>query len=67
MSVLKSIYLIKFRVLTHRMQCLNVAVIAYITMLLELNDINNNVIERVTGFVSVRTATDVLLYLALDT
>ena len=56
----------KFCVLTHCMQCLNVAVIACFTMLLELDDINNNAIERATGFVSARTTTDVFFHLTLD-
>jgi hypothetical protein len=48
------------------MQCPNVAVVACLTMLLELNDINTDMIEQATGFVSARTATDVLFHLALD-
>jgi hypothetical protein len=35
-------------------------------MLLELDDGNNNVIERATGFVSARTTTNVFFHLALD-
>jgi hypothetical protein len=52
-------------VLTHCMQCLNVAVIAWFTSFLELYNIHSNAIERATGFVRTRT-TDVFLHLALD-
>jgi hypothetical protein len=36
-------------------------------MLLELDNINNNAVERAVSFVSLRTLTNVFLYLALDT
>jgi hypothetical protein len=35
-------------------------------MLLELDDIYNNIIKRVIGFVSARLLTNVFLYLALN-
>jgi hypothetical protein len=65
-SILESTDLMKFRVLIHCMQCLNVAVVACLTMLLELDNINNNAIERAASLVSSRTLTDVFFHLALD-
>jgi hypothetical protein len=35
-------------------------------MLLELDDIHNNAVERAVSLISLRTSTDVFLYLALD-
>jgi hypothetical protein len=35
-------------------------------MLLKLDNIYNNVVERVVSFISLRTSTNVFLYLALD-
>jgi len=67
MSILKSTDLMKFCVLIYYIQCLDIAVIAYLTMFLELDNINNNVIEQVIGFVSVRMMTNVFFYLTLDT
>jgi hypothetical protein len=66
-SILESTDLMKFCVLTHCMQYPNVAVVACLTMLLELDNINNDAIEQATGFVSARTTTDVFFHLALDT
>jgi hypothetical protein len=58
------------RQLTHRvryyMQCLNVAGVACLTMLLELDVINNNTREQAIGFVGVRTTSNILFYLTLD-
>jgi hypothetical protein len=65
-SILDSTDLMKFCVLTHCMKCPNVAVVACLTMLLELDDIDNNAIEQATGFVSARTTTDVFFCLALN-
>jgi hypothetical protein len=65
-SILKSTNLIKFCVLTHCVQCLNVAVVAYLTMLLKLDNVDNDLIERAAGLVSARITTNVLFYLALD-
>jgi hypothetical protein len=65
-SMLDSTDLMKFCVLTHCMKCPNVAVVACLTMLLELDDIDNNAIERATGFVGARTTTDVFFRLALN-
>jgi hypothetical protein len=66
-SILKSTDLMKFCVLTHYVQCLDVAVVACLTMLLKLDNVDNNTIEQAAGLVSARTTTDVLFYLALDT
>jgi hypothetical protein len=65
-SILEGTDLMKFRVLTHCMQCPNVAVVACLTMLLELDNIDNNAIKRATSFVSARTAAAVFFHLALD-
>jgi hypothetical protein len=64
-SILESTDFMKFRVLTHCVQCSNVAVVACFTMLLELDDVDNNVIKRTTGLVGARTTTDILFHLAL--
>jgi hypothetical protein len=48
------------------MQCLNVAGVACLTMLLELDVINNNTREQAIGFVGVRTTSNILFYLTLD-
>jgi hypothetical protein len=48
------------------MQCPNVTVVACLTLLPKLDDINNNAIERAAGLISTRTTTNVFLYLALD-
>jgi hypothetical protein len=56
----------KLRVLTYCMQCLNVTVVACLTLLPKLDNINDNAIERAAGLISTRTTTNVFLYLALD-
>ena len=48
------------------MQCLDISIVACLTMLLELDDVDNDAIERATGFVSARSLTDIFLYLALN-
>jgi hypothetical protein len=65
-SILESTDLMKFCVLTHCVQCPDVAVVACLTILLKLDNINNDSIERAAGLVSARTTTDVLFHLALD-
>jgi hypothetical protein len=45
MLILKSIDLIKLSVLIYCMQCLNVTVVVCLTLLLKLDNINNNAIE----------------------
>jgi hypothetical protein len=65
-SILESTDLMKFCVLTYCMKCPNVAVVACLTMLLKLDDIDDNAMEWATGFVSARTMTDVFFHLALD-
>jgi hypothetical protein len=66
MSILKSANLMELCVLTHCMQCPDITVIACLTMLLELDNVNNNAVEGTVSFVSSRTSTDVFLHLALD-
>jgi hypothetical protein len=56
----------ELRILTHCMQCLDISIVACLTMLLELDDVNNDAIKRATGFVSASSSTDVYLYLALN-
>jgi hypothetical protein len=48
------------------MQCLNVTIVACLTLLLKLDNINNNAIEQAAGLISTRTTTNVFLHLALD-
>jgi hypothetical protein len=48
------------------MQCSDITVIACLTMLLELDNVDNNAVEGTVSFVSSRTSTNVFLYLALD-
>ena len=66
MSILKSTDLIELRVLTHCIQCPYITVVACLTMLLELDDVDNDAVERAVSLVSSRTSTDVFLHLALD-
>jgi hypothetical protein len=66
MSILESADLVELRVLTYCMQCLDISIVACLTMLLELDDVDNDAIKRATGFVSARSSTDVFLHLALD-
>jgi hypothetical protein len=64
--ILKSADFVELRVLAHCMQCPDISIIACLTMLLELDDVDNNAIKWATGFVSARSSTDVFLHLALD-
>jgi hypothetical protein len=64
--ILKSADLIELRVLTYCIQCLDISIVVCLTMLLELDNVNNNAIKRAAGFVSARLSTDVFLYLALN-
>jgi hypothetical protein len=66
MLILKSTDLIKLSVLTYCMQCLNVTIVACLTLLLKLDNINDNAIEQAAGLISTRTTTNIFLYLALD-
>jgi hypothetical protein len=52
--------------LTHCVQCPNVAVVAYLTILLKLDNVDNDTVERAAGLISARTTTDILFHLALD-
>jgi hypothetical protein len=61
--ILESTDLMKFCVLTHCMQCPNVAVVACLAMLLELDIVNSNAIERAARLISLRTSTDVFFHL----
>ena len=65
-SILKSADFIELCVLTYCMQCPDVSIVACLTMLLELDNVNNHAIERATGFVSARSLTNIFLYLALN-
>jgi hypothetical protein len=48
------------------MQCPDISIIARLTMLLELDNVNNNLIKQATSFVSTRLSANVFLYLALN-
>jgi hypothetical protein len=48
------------------MHCLDIAIVACLTMLLELDDVQDDVVERAAGLVGTRTSTDVFLHLALN-
>jgi hypothetical protein len=65
-STLESADLMELRVFTHCMHCLDIAIVACLTMLLELDDVQDDVVERAAGLVSTRTSTDVFLHLALN-
>jgi hypothetical protein len=56
----------ELRVFTHCMHCLDIAIVACLTMLLELDDVQDDVVERAAGLVGTRTSTDVFLHLALN-
>jgi hypothetical protein len=43
--ILKSINLIELCILIYCMQCLHITIVAGLTMLLELDNVNNNVVE----------------------
>jgi hypothetical protein len=64
--ILESTDLMELRVLAYCVQCPHITVVAGLAMLLELNDVDNDAIERAMSFISSRTSTDVFLYLALD-
>jgi hypothetical protein len=49
------------------MKCPDVAVVACLTMLLKLDNLDNDTIERAAGLVRTRTTTNVLFHLTLDT
>jgi hypothetical protein len=51
MLILKSTDLTKFQVLTNYTQCLDVAVVVCLTILLKLDYIDNNTIKRAAGLV----------------
>jgi hypothetical protein len=56
----------ELRVLTYCVQCPNITVIAYLSTFLELDNVNDNAVERSLSLVSLRTLADIFLYLALD-
>jgi hypothetical protein len=66
MSILKSTNLMELCVLTYCMQCPDITIIACLTMLLELDNVDNDAVEGTVSFVSSRTSTDVFLHLTLD-
>jgi hypothetical protein len=65
-STLESANLMELCVFTHCMHCLDIAIVACLTMLLELDDVQDDVVERAAGLVGTRTSTDVFLHLALN-
>jgi hypothetical protein len=64
--ILKSADLIELCVLTYCMQCLDITIIACLTMLLKLDNVNNNAVERLVGLVGSRTSTNVFFHLTFD-
>ena len=66
MSILKSTDLMELCILTYCVQCLNITIVACLTMLLKLDNINNNAVERAVSLIGSRTSTDVFFYFALD-
>jgi hypothetical protein len=48
------------------MKCLDVAVVACLAILLKLDNVDNDTIERAAGLVCARTTTNVFFHLALD-
>jgi hypothetical protein len=65
-SILESADFMELRVLTYCMQCPDISIVTCLTMLLELENVDNDAIKRATGFVSARSSIDVFLHLALN-